>query len=132
MDVRVLEELFLKERLLYVKLSEFEDLTRQLGEALDRRDEVSVQMLLNMREEPAHRMQEVDRQLRSRLLELPEDDAIRAREILEGGEQKGPEEAALCGQVSQNHRLMLRCREMDKQLSMRMGGRKSFYTKYRE
>ena len=34
MDIRILEELLLKERLLYVKLSEFEDLTRQLGEAL--------------------------------------------------------------------------------------------------
>lgn len=131
MDVRVLEELFMKERLLYVKLSEFEDLTRQLGEALDRRDEISVQMLLNMRGEPANHLREVDQQLRDRLLELPEDDAIRAREILEGGEQQGPEEAALCGQVMQNHRLLKRCREMDKQISMRMGGHRSFYTQYR-
>lgn len=131
MDVRVLDELFLKERLLYVKLAEFEDLTRQLGEALDRRDEVSVQMLLNMRGEPASQLQEADQQLRSRLLEMPEDDAIRAREILEGGEQQGPEEAALCGQVKQNHRLLQRCRDMDKQISIRMGGNKSFYTKYR-
>lgn len=131
MDAQVLKELLLKERLLYVKLSEFEDITRQLGEALDRSDEVSVQMLLNMRGEPANQMQEADRQLRRRLLELPEDDAIRAREILEGGEQRGPEEAALCGQVLQNRRLLQRCREMDKQLSMRMGGRKSFYAKFR-
>jgi hypothetical protein len=78
MDVRVLDELLLKERLLYVKLAEFEDLTRQLAEALDRRDEISVQMLLNMRAEPANQLQEADRQLRSRLLELPEEDAIRA------------------------------------------------------
>ncbi len=131
MDARVLKELLLQERLIYVKLSEFEDLTRQLGEALDRRDEVSVQMLLNMRGEPAHRMQEADQQVRRRLLELPEDDAIRAREILEGAEQSGPEESALCGQVLQNRRLLERCREMDKQLSMRMGGPRSFYTKFR-
>ena len=131
MDVRVLDELLLKERLLYVKLAEFEDLTRQLAEALDRRDEISVQMLLNMRAEPANQLQEADRQLRSRLLELPEEDAIRAREILEGGEQHGSEEAALCGQVKQNQRLLQRCREMDKQVSIRMGGNKSFYRKYR-
>ena len=131
MDGRILEELFLKERLIYVKLAEFEDLTRQLAEALDRRDEISVQMLLNMRGEPAHQLHEADQQLRGRLLQLPEDDAIRAREILEGGEQRGPEEAALCGQVKQNRRLLQRCREMDKQVSMRMGGQKSFYTKYR-
>lgn len=131
MDIRVLEELLLKERLLYVKLSEFEDLTRQLGEALDRRDEVSVQMLLNMRGEPANQLQEADQQLRQRLLELPEDDAIRARELLEGGEQGSPEEAALCGQVKQNRRLLQRCRELDKQISVRMGGNRSFYKKYR-
>ena len=131
MDVRVLDELFLKERLLYVKLAEFEDLTRQLAEAIDRRDEISVQMLLNMRAEPANQLQEADRQLRSRLLELPEEDSIRAREILEGGEQHGSEEAALCGQVKQNQRLLQRCREMDKQVSIRMGGNKSFYKKYR-
>lgn len=131
MDVRVLEELLLKERLLYVKLSEFEDLTRQLAEAVDRRDEISVQMLLNMRGEPAHQMQEADQQLRRRLLELPQEDAIRAREILEGGEQHSPEEAALCGQVLQNRRLLQRCSELDKRISMSMGGRKSFYTKYR-
>ena len=116
MDIRILEELLLKERLLYVKLSEFEDLTRQLGEALDRRDEISVQMLLNMRGEPANQLQEADGQLRRRLLELPEEDAIRARELLEGGEQQGPAEAA---------------REMDKHISVRMGGNKSFYKKYR-
>lgn len=131
MDIRVLEELLLKERLLYVKLSEFEDLTRQLGEALDRRDEVSVQMLLNMRGEPANQLQEADQQLRQRLLELPEDDAIRARELLEGGEQRSPQEAALCGQVKQNRRLLQRCRELDKQISVRMGGNRSFYKKYR-
>lgn len=131
MEIRILEELFLKERLLYVKLSEFEDLTRQLAEALDRRDEISVQMLLNMRGEPANQLQDVDQQLRERLLELPEDDAIRAREILEGGERQGPEETALCEQVKQNRRLLQRCKEMDKQVSIRMGGRKSFYTKYR-
>ncbi|ANU55192.1 hypothetical protein I5Q82_03805 [Acutalibacter muris] len=131
MDIRILEELLLKERLLYVKLSEFEDLTRQLGEALDRRDEISVQMLLNMRGEPANQLQEADGQLRRRLLELPEEDAIRARELLEGGEQQGPEEAALCAQVKQNQRLLRRCREMDKHISVRMGGNKSFYKKYR-
>ena len=64
-------------------------------------------------------------------MELPEDDAIRAREILEGGEQQGPEESALCGQVLQNRRLLERCRTLDKQLSMRMGGPRSFYTKFR-
>ena len=36
MDEQVLKELFLKTRHLYVKLTEFEELTRQLGEAVSR------------------------------------------------------------------------------------------------
>lgn len=131
MDSRILDELFLKARQLYVKLAEFEDLTRQLAEAVDRRDEVSVQMLLNMRGEPAHQMEEINQQLHGRLLELPVDEAIRAKEILDGGEQQEPEEAALCGQVLQNKRLLQRCLELDRRVSVRMGGNKSFYTKYR-
>lgn len=131
MDSRTIDELFLKTRQLYVKLVEFEDLTRQLAEAVDRRDEVSVQMLLNMRGEPAHQLDEIHQQLHGRLLELPVEDAIRAKEILDGGEQQEPEEAALCGQVLQNKRLLQRCVELDRRLSMGLGGRKSFYTKYR-
>ena len=96
MDSEILDELFLKERHLYVKLTEFENISIQLGEAVDRRDEVSVQMLLNMREEPASQLQEIDQYLRARLFELPEEDAIRGRELLEGAPPQDPEEARLC------------------------------------
>lgn len=131
MDSEVLDELFLKERHLYVKLTEFEDITIQLGQAVDRRDEVSVQMLLNMREDPACQLREIDQYLRRRLLELPEDDAIRGRELLEGAPQEGPEEARLCAQVSQNQRLLKRCMELDRRISIRVDGNRSFYAKYR-
>lgn len=131
MDSDVLDELFLKERHLYVKLTEFESITIQLGEAVDRRDEVSVRMLLNMRDEPANQLQEIDQYLRRRLLELPEDDAIRGRELLEGAPQEQPEEARLCAQVSQNQRLLKRCMELDRRINTRVGSNRSFYAKYR-
>ena len=38
MDSEILDELFLKERHLYVKLTEFENISIQLGEAVDRRE----------------------------------------------------------------------------------------------
>ncbi len=131
MEQHTLDELFLKTRHLYVKLNEFEDLTRQLAEAVDRRDEVSVQMLLNMREEPANQLQEIGQWLRRRVLELPEEEAIRAREILEGGKQQRPEEALLCNQVAQNQRLLQRCQEMDRRVSLSVGSQRSFYKKFR-
>lgn len=131
MDGHVLEEMVLKTRRLYIKLTEFEDLTRQLAEAADRRDEVSVQMLLNMRGEPAQQLWEIDQQLRQYVLSLPEEDAIRAKELLEGGSQQKPEEAMLCAQVAQNRRLLSRCQELDKHISLRMGGKRSYYNKFR-
>ncbi len=131
MDSKVLDELFLKERHLYVKLAEFEDITIQLAQAVDRRDEVSVQMLLNMREEPANQLQEINQYLHRRLLELPEDDAIRGRELLEGSPQESPNEARLCAQISQNQRLLKRCLELDRRVSSRVDGKRSFYAKYR-
>ena len=131
MDEQVLKELFLKTRHLYVKLTEFEELTRQLGEAVSRRDEVSVQMTLNMRAEPAHQLQEIDQQLRRRLLELPVEEAIRAKEILEGAEAGSPQEEQLCAQVAQNRRLLQRCQDMDKRISLSMDGKRSFYNKFR-
>ncbi len=131
MDSEILDELFLKERHLYVKLTEFENISIQLGEAVDRRDEVSVQMLLYMREEPASQLQEIDQYLRARLFELPEEDAIRGRELLEGAPPQDPEEARLCAQVSQNQRLLQRCMELDRRISTRVDGSRSFYTKYR-
>lgn len=132
MEDQVLNDLLLKTRRIYIKLSEFEDLTKQLAEAVTRRDEVSVQMLLNMRGEPANQMTEIDQQLRSSLLQLPVEDAIRAREILEGGEKQRPEEEMLCNQVKQNQRLIQRCKEMDRRISLSMDSKHSFYTKFRE
>lgn len=131
MDGRVLQELVLKTRHLYIKLTEFESLTTQLAQAVDRRDEVSVRMLLNMREEPACQLQEIDQYLRARLLELPEDDAIRGRELLEGASAEEPGEERLCAQVSQNRRLLRRCMELDRRVSTRVDGTRSFYAKYR-
>lgn len=131
MDGHALEEMVLKARRIYVKLVEFEDLTRQLAEAVDRRDEVSVQMLLNMRGEPAQQLWEGNRQLREYILTLPEEDAIRAKELLDGSPQREPEEAMLCTQVAQNQRLLSRCQDLDKRISLRMCDKRSFYNTFR-
>ncbi len=120
MDSKTLDELFLKTRHLYVKLAEFEDITLELAQAVDRRDEVSVQMLLNMREDPANQLQEINSGLRARLMELPEEEAIRARELLEGAPQAAPEEE-----------LLRRCQDLDRRISTRIDGKRSFYNKFR-
>lgn len=131
MDERTLKELFLKARKQYIKLMEFFDLTQQLGEAVDRKDEVSVQMLLHMREDPIHSLTELEAQLHKGVLALPEEDAIRAHQLLTGSAPEKKEEEDLCQQIAQNLRLLERARELDRRVSLRIDGRHSLYSKYR-
>ena len=48
-------------------LNELWDLTQQLGESIDRNDQVSIQMLIAMREEPLGKLQAADQALREQL-----------------------------------------------------------------
>jgi len=84
MDEATLKQLLLQARKQYIKLLEFFDLTQQLGQAVDRKDEVSVQMLLHMREDPVKDLKELEAQIHSGVLKLPEEDAIRAHQLLTG------------------------------------------------
>lgn len=131
MEDTVLKELYLKTRKQYVKLLEFFDLTKQLGEAVDRKDEISVQMLLHMREDPIHSLSELEVQLHEGVLKLPEEDAIRAHQLLTGSPPQKKEEEDLCNQIAQNKRLLERSQELDRRISLRVDGRHSFYSKFR-
>ena len=131
MDTHILSDLFIKARKQYIKLLEFFDLTQQLGQAVDRKDEVSVQMLLHMREDPVNALKQLEAQIHEGVLKLPEEDAIRAHQLLTGSGPKKEEEEALCGQIPQNRRLLDKAQELDKRVSMRMDGRHSFYSKFR-
>lgn len=131
MDDKILKDLFLKTRRQYIKLLEFHDLTQQLGEAVDRKDEVSIQMLLHMREDPLHDLQEIDSQLHDGVRKLEEEDAIRANQILMGAQAQSKDEEGLCKQVAQNRRLLDRSKELDRRISMRIDGRHSLYSKFR-
>ena len=54
-----LMDLLMLEKKIYNSLNEVQDLTRQLAEALDRQDQVSVRMLLTLRQEPIGVIQDV-------------------------------------------------------------------------
>ncbi len=131
MDDKILKDLFLKTRRQYIKLLEFFDLTQQLGQAVDRMDEVSVQMLLHMREDPIHSLKEIEAQLHDGVLKLEEEDAIRAHQLLTGSGPKSGGEEPLCKQVAQNRRLLDRSLELDRRISLRMDEKHSFYSKFR-
>ena len=76
-------------------LNELEDLTRQLGQAIDRNDQVSMQMLVAMREEPLGKLQAADQAVREQLEALHDtEEAADLAALLNGGPPPQPGERA--------------------------------------
>lgn len=131
MGTKELNELYGRKKSEIVKLIEVADVTRQVAEAVERGDSVAAQMLLNEREKPVRELSELEEGIRAYVLECPEADAIRLNELLHGGEPETEEEKPFADQVAQFRRLLSSVRSMDEQLSVRLGGNRSFYKKYR-
>ena len=112
-------------------LNELWDLTQQLGQAIDRNDQVSTQMLIAMREEPLGKLQDADRALREQLESLPERaDAALLAGMLNGGPPADPAkkpQQLLCEQVASNRRRLTQITELDRMLNQRLGREKSAY-----
>ena len=126
-----LETLRLKQNNEYLKLLEVAKLTEDLAQAIDRRDEVVVRMLLTERETLLLQLQEMDLSVREGLLSQPEADAIRLSALLNGAEAQAPEEEALCAQVIKKQQLLEKINLMDKRISTRLGGKRSYYNSLR-
>jgi len=123
MDLTVLE------RKKYNYLNEVLDLTKQMGEALDRGDEVSMQVLLALRGEPILHLQEVDQTSKARRDSLEPPDRQRLQELLDGAPPRQQGESLFTEQAGKTRRLLERVVELDKLLSLRMSGKDSFYSK---
>ena len=126
-----LEELGRRKRAQVVKLIEVADVTRQIAEAVEHRDEVSAQMLLSEREKPVRELREIEDGVRNYVKALPQEDAMRAEELLKGADAATEEESILADQAAQFRRIYDSVRALDEQVSVRLGGNKSFYKMYR-
>ena len=116
-----------QERRRYALLSELFGLTRQLAEAVDRSDEVTIQMLLSMREEPLAQMRQVEENLIRQRAALAEEDGRRLEELLSGAPARRQEENALSEQVGANRRLLGQLVELDKRINKKVTREKSVY-----
>ncbi|NCC66734.1 MAG: hypothetical protein EOM14_00880 [Clostridia bacterium] len=132
MDSVILEQLLIKKRQQYVKLIELSDITKQLADAVDRKDEVSVKIMLSMRQAPLLELMETETWIKDALQALPEEEAIRMGELLAGAEASSPEEKALCDKISQNKRLLGSISEMDRRISEKIDKKRSFYNTFRQ
>lgn len=103
-------------------LNEVMDITKQLAEAMDRDDPVSIRMLIGMREEPIERLKLADQALRRQC-----EGQQRLAELLRGGAAQTEAETPLANQVDSNRRLLREVRELDEVLSRKLAREDSFY-----
>lgn len=123
MDLTVLE------RKKYNYLGEVMDLTEQMAQTLDRNDQVSVRMLLAMRQDPILHLEEVSRTGKARQESLSSEDQERVASLLAGAEPRGSEERMFLEQAGKTRRLLERVVELDRRISLRLAGDHSFYKK---
>ena len=117
-------------RSMYTALTELLELTNELSEAIQRQDQVSVQLFLSMRQEPLDRLRVCDTRLRRLCSLLPPAEGAELRQVLNG---QGGGTAATQGlerTVRQNRQLLEQITRIDERLNRRMGGKKSFYEQH--
>lgn len=131
MDEKILMDALVQMKRTGNLLNELEDLTRQLGQSIDRNDQVSTSMLIGMRAEPLAKLQAADRAIREQIEALRDTDAAAALSaMLNGGAPADPDEriqVMLCEQVAANKRRLRQIMDLDRVLNKRMAREKSAY-----
>lgn len=130
MDSHVIAAALATERKCYAALTEVMELTQNLSDAVQRQDQVTVQMFLSMRQEPINQLKEYRSLQRKRCASLPEEESAALWKVLTGKGADGTGQLQdLEKVVGQNQSLLERIQQADRQVSVRLGGKKSFYSK---
>lgn len=110
-------------------LNEVQDISQQLAEAVDRDDQVSVEMLVAMRREPIEKLQMADQALRDLIAAIkPPEEGRRLAELLNGAQADSTVEHALADQVAVNNRRLKQVLELDKVVNCKLSRGKSAYS----
>lgn len=112
-------------------LHEVLDLSQQLAEAVDREDQVTVQLLMAMRQEPIDKLVLTEQALRSLREGLPAGPSERLSALMGGAEAQNPEEKQLAEQFAANARELQKVRELDRVVNQKLTREKSIYRKSR-
>ena len=115
------------ERAMYRALSEVQDITRELLDAVDRQDQVSVRLFLSMRQEQINQLRDQKELLKKQRGGRPKEEGDLLRQTLSGKKPAGVEGEGLSLQVERNRARLERTLQADKALSRRLAGRESFY-----
>lgn len=107
-------------------LNEVLDYSQQLGDAVNRNDEVSMRLVLSMREEPIAKLKLADRALRRQRDAMPEgEEKKRFVSLLNGEKTDDPQENMLATRMEANKKLLERVVEIDKVLNRKIAREKS-------
>ena len=127
MEASTLLDAHVQAKRIYNLLNEVMDVSRQMAEAMDRDDQVAIQMLVSMREEPVHRLRQARRALKEQRDALEPEEALRLTQLLNGEEAKTEAEEPLAAQIGANRRLLEQVLELDRVLNRKLTREKSIY-----
>lgn len=111
----------------YTALSEALDLTRQLAEAVDRDDQITVRMLVSMRQEPTDKLAKAQEALAQQRADLPPADGERLAALLKGAPAETAAEEPLANQVGLNQRILKQLVDLDRVVNHKLARDKSIY-----
>ena len=110
-------------------LDEVWSCSQQLADAVDRNDQVSVRLVLSMREEPLTKVRQADMALRSQRDSFPDKaDREQFSRLLNGEEEGAGEEALLAKQMAQNRRSYQRVIDLERRLNQKVAREKGVLT----
>ena len=109
------------QRKIYTSLTEIAELTNELSDALNRRDQVSVRLFLSMRREEINLLLEHKAVLDRQYQQLPKEDSAALQQLISGNDASVPDSpgrAALLRQLEVNHALLERICRTDESISL--------------
>ncbi len=112
----------------YTALNEALDLTRQLADAVDRNDEITIQMLVSMRQEPTTKLAGAYQALDQQKAALNEADRARLTALLDGAAAGEAPEEPLANQVGLNRRVLKQLVDLDRVVNQKVARDKSIYS----
>lgn len=129
MDEVILQDLLVQQKKKYIQLTEVLNVTIQMADAVERDDNVSMSLLIAMRQEPLLIIDEIQQVVGERLESLPASAGAHLRALLtgRGTEKAAPQESELDEQCQMNFRLLSRIVTIDKRLNQKVGKEQSYY-----
>lgn len=130
LDEQTLSTATAVEKTMYRALTELEELTQELAQAVDRRDQVTIRMFLSLRREQLNILNRQKTILRRQCAQLsPEDGELLRRLLWEKEPPACDGSQELVEQAARNRSLLERLIQADARASRRLGGAGSFYEK---